>query len=80
MRTKRSLHTKVIHRERKRKADAEADAAAAAREAEEDAGAGVGAFLPGPPGKRTAHTSEARAAAAKAAAIGDGLLNEGRYR
>ena len=80
MRTKRSLHTKVIQRERKRKADAEADAVAAAREAEEDAGAGEAAFCPGPPGKRTVPTSEARAAAAKAAAIGDGLLNEGRYR
>ena len=80
MRTKRSLHNKVIQRERKRKADIGADKVAAAREAEEGAGAGGDAFLPGPPGKRRAHTSEAKAAAAKAAAIGDGLLNEGRYR
>jgi len=31
MRTKRTLHAKVIQRERKRKADAEADAATAAQ-------------------------------------------------
>ena len=50
------------------------------QEDEENMKSGGAAFLPGPPGKRGGHVSTARDAAVKAASIGDGLLNEGRYR